>query len=276
MPPEFRCCPYKVCTPGTPSAYSVLHLLPVGASLRMPPSFTLYQRNHNITEIEHLISYHPVYPRQENQRATQSSQCIGVREPREKSPQRYALLNHFYCTAQGPHKSRSVFIIYFGSAKREFYLNSIAPKHPLSSTCFNSNCWNLHKVISHLLQLPLSPVGKGTANLLLAPAVEVNPTNLAPDLVETDVVKALKARPIDRPHPVIGHEEMLLPAHEDRLLVRQIHGNIATLTRLLLERPEGGELSPMREIDLVRRSPRRVLRDEAVFRADYLALEICG
>ena len=154
------------------------------------------------------------------------------------------------------------------------HLNSMAPKHPLSSTCFNSSCWNLINVVSDLPWIfPQSRSGE-LGDVLLAAAVEVNPTNLPADLVETDVVETFEARPVDCPHPVVWHEEVFLPAHKDELLVRHIHGDIAALARLLLIGSEGRELGPVREINLVCCAPRWVLGHEAVVRADDLAFKI--
>lgn len=53
--------------------------------------------------------------------------------------------------------------------------------------------------------------------ILLALGVEVNPTDTPVALVEADVVEALETRARDRLDPVVGHEKVLFPAHENVL-----------------------------------------------------------
>jgi hypothetical protein len=107
--------------------------------------------------------------------------------------------------------------------------------------------------------------------------MKVDPANLAAQLVKTDIVEPLEARPVDRPHAVIRDEEVLLPAHKDVLAVGHVFDHdvaAAALLHLLLEGPEGLELGPVRQVCLVAGAPRRVLRVESVLCPDYLALEV--
>jgi hypothetical protein len=75
--------------------------------------------------------------------------------------------------------------------------NSRAAKHPRSSTCFNSNCWNLWLVRAQLKAKFWS------FNLLLALCVEVYTTNRPLNLIEADVVKALETCSTYCSHSVI-------------------------------------------------------------------------
>lgn len=115
----------------------------------------------------------------------------------------------------------------------------------------------------------------GWPNSLFASAVVVDTAHLAPHLVEADVVEALKARPIDHPHSVVWYEEVLLPPHEYVLPLGHVADmGLLTLAQLLGEWPKGGEFGPVREVDLVGRTPRGMFRDEAELGPDELTLEV--
>ena len=63
-------------------------------------------------------------------------------------------------------------------------------------------------------------------NSLFALGMEVDAFYFTLLLVEADVVETLEAGAVDRLHPVIGHQEMLLPAHENVFALRHVaHGN---------------------------------------------------
>ncbi len=106
--------------------------------------------------------------------------------------------------------------------------------------------------------------------------MEVDTADLPAHLVEADVVEALEARAVDRPNSVVRDQEVFLPPHEDVLPLIQVLDHCRpALFRLLEVRPEGGELVPVVEIDLLAGAPSLVLGDEAVFRANDLALKVC-
>lgn len=114
-----------------------------------------------------------------------------------------------------------------------------------------------------------------TEYLLLAPTVEIDSTDAALPLVEADVVEPLEAGAVDGAHPVVGDEEVLLPAHEDVVLVVQVldvHGALAGMLGIGAERRE---LVPVVQVDLLGRAPAVVVRDEVVLGPDDLALKVC-
>lgn len=52
--------------------------------------------------------------------------------------------------------------------------------------------------------------------------MEIDAVNLSPHLVETNIVKSLEARARDGAHPMVRHEEVLLPAHKDVLVLGNV------------------------------------------------------
>ena len=87
----------------------------------------------------------------------------------------------------------------------------------------------------------------GCGSLLCTIAVEVNSINLAFKLVEADVVEALETGAIDSAHLMIGHQEMLLPSHEEVLAPSGVfEQRAAALSDKLSVRTEGVEFLPMR------------------------------
>ncbi len=110
---------------------------------------------------------------------------------------------------------------------------------------------------------------------LFALAVKVDAADLPAHLVKTDVVEPLEAGAVNRPDSVVRHEEVLLPPHKYVLsLVDVLDRGLAALARLLHVGAEGGKLGPVGDVNLLAGAPALVLRDEAVFRADDLALEV--
>jgi len=93
-------------------------------------------------------------------------------------------------------------------------------------------------------------------------------------LVEADVVEALEAGTCNLPHPVVRHEEILLPPHEDVLLLSEIR--VVELGALSLRDKRSKRLKPrpVLEIVLLARSPLRSARLERVFVADHFPFEI--
>lgn len=82
----------------------------------------------------------------------------------------------------------------------DVYLNSTALKHPLSSTCLSSSCWNLGSRASVSFS-----TRTGMLNSLLALGMEVDAADFTLDLVEANVVEALEASARDGPYSVVGN-----------------------------------------------------------------------
>lgn len=115
----------------------------------------------------------------------------------------------------------------------------------------------------------------GLKSLLFTVFVEVDPANLTAHLVEANIIETLEASAVDGTDTVVGDEEVLLPSHEYVLALQHVlNKDLAALASLLRERPEGGELGPVRQVVLVAGAPRRVLGLEAVLASDDFALEV--
>jgi hypothetical protein len=106
--------------------------------------------------------------------------------------------------------------------------------------------------------------------------VEVDATNFALELVEANVVESFETGTRYRSNPVVRYQKMLLPSHEDVVLLRNVRNHDRPLASLLVEWMEGAELVPVAEVDLGVGPPVLVLCNEVVFAADDLALEECG
>lgn len=104
--------------------------------------------------------------------------------------------------------------------------------------------------------------------------MEIDTANAAHLLVKADVVEALEAGAVDSAHPVVGDEEVLLPAHEDVLLVVQVWDVHGSLSGALGVGPERRELVPVIQVNLLTGAPVMVVRDEVVLGPDDLALEV--
>ena len=85
--------------------------------------------------------------------------------------------------------------------------------------------------------------------------MKVNPIHLPSHLVEADVVEALEARTVDGPNAMVRDQKVLLPAHKYVFAVVNVNRDEAALSRLLLKRPKGGKLSPVRKVDLIGYAP---------------------
>ena len=94
----------------------------------------------------------------------------------------------------------------------------MALKQPRSWTCLSSSCWNL---LGQQCQL-IDREDHEVRYLLLAFGVEIYPAHLALPLVEANVVKPFETGAVEGGHAVVGHEEVLLPAHEDVLALREV------------------------------------------------------
>ena len=108
---------------------------------------------------------------------------------------------------------------------------------------------------------------------LLAFRMKVYPAHLPLELVEANVVEALKARSSDGSHAVVRNQEVLFPAHEDVLSLRDVMYSNASLSSLLVKRSKGAELAPVAHVRLVAGSPVFVQRLETILGANDLALE---
>ena len=106
--------------------------------------------------------------------------------------------------------------------------------------------------------------------------MEVYPIDAPLYLVEADIIKPLKARPIDLPHPMIRHQEFFLPPHKDILSVRAVLVVEIRVPRLGFERAPGVESGPVPHVFFVARTPIEVLGLERIFRTDDFTFEECG
>jgi hypothetical protein len=113
-----------------------------------------------------------------------------------------------------------------------------------------------------------------TLDSLLALSMEVDALDATRELVEADVVEAFEARTAYSPDSVIRDEEILLPSHEQMLLLIQV------LRHLFLARGVFGyrlvciEAPPVLPVDLFVGAPFRMLCNEGVFASDDLAFEV--
>lgn len=150
---------------------------------------------------------------------------------------------------------------------------------------------------------------KKKKNILLALRVKIDTIHLALFLIKANIIKALEARTVDGAHPVVRHQEVFFPAHEDVLALGRVahHGvdpNVIRRRCCCRRRwygtgagagagtgarfvggeggphrrpvlPERRELAPMVHIDFVVGAPARVLGQKPIFTADDLTLEVC-
>lgn len=108
----------------------------------------------------------------------------------------------------------------------------------------------------------------------LALGMEINPTDVAADLVEADVVKPFETRPLDLAHAVVGDQEGFLPAHEDVLSLREVLVVEVGFAGLFAQLPPGGEPVPVLHVGFVGGAPGGVAGLESVFGADDFAVEV--
>ena len=93
------------------------------------------------------------------------------------------------------------------------------------------DCWRTSTILDMLkLQLlktvltsaSISPKMGSLWYIPLALCMKIDTANRPLHLVETNVVKSLKAGARNRPHPMIRDEKILLPTHEHVLTLRKI------------------------------------------------------
>ena len=91
--------------------------------------------------------------------------------------------------------------------------------------------------------------------ILLTLRMEVYPADLTLPLIKTYIVEPLETRSRDRPDPMVRHEEVLLPSHEDVIALRVIlEREVGRLGRFG-QWPPGGEARPVLEVDFLGGSP---------------------
>lgn len=81
--------------------------------------------------------------------------------------------------------------------------------------------------------------------------MEIYPINTSLYLVEADVIETLETRTVDCAHSVVRNKEVLLPTHENILLLSQVGDMEVALLSLFLVGSERAELGPMLQIDFV-------------------------
>lgn len=111
---------------------------------------------------------------------------------------------------------------------------------------------------------------------LFAFRMEIDTADLPFELIEADVVETLETSAGYRPYAVVWHQEMLFPAHEDRVLLTDVRDGHGPFSSQFLEGPEGTEPSPVAEVDPGIGAPVVVLSDEGILVTNYLAFEVCG
>ena len=133
--------------------------------------------------------------------------------------------------------------------------------------------------------------------ILLALGMVVDPAHRPAALVKTDIVETLETCSRDGFDAVVGHEEVLFPAHEEvlSLLVifqREIRGGGGGRVRgwsccgfvrggccscgAFGQGSPGGEAGPVLQVDFLAAPPGGVGGFEEVLGADYLAFEESG
>ena len=114
----------------------------------------------------------------------------------------------------------------------------------------------------------------GGFDALLALGMEVYPADTAGTLVKADIIEPLKACAGNGAYAVVWDKEMLFPAHEDVLALRQVWNVQVALASCLAERSERIKLGPVLQVHFVRRAPVLMFSEKGVFRANYLAFEV--
>jgi len=103
--------------------------------------------------------------------------------------------------------------------------------------------------------------------------MEVDPTDRPRLLVEADVIEALEARSGDSLDPVIRHQKVLLPPHEQVFaLLVVLQCEVGRLGGLC-ERSPGGKARPVLQVDFFAAAPGGMGGFEEVFWADDFALK---
>ncbi len=106
--------------------------------------------------------------------------------------------------------------------------------------------------------------------------MKVNSAHSPRHLVETDIVKPLKARAHNLAHAMVRHKERLLPAHKDVLALRVVLILEIRFLGLFCQGAPGGEARPVLHVGFVGGAPGGVAGLEGVFGADDFAFEVGG
>lgn len=109
--------------------------------------------------------------------------------------------------------------------------------------------------------------------ILFALGVKVNPGNRSLHLIKTNVVEAFEAGSGDRPHAMIGNEEVLFPTHEEVLTLGKISKCEIRSLRLFRLRSPSGKPSPMLHVGLFGRAPCFISSFKRVLGSDDFALK---
>lgn len=122
--------------------------------------------------------------------------------------------------------------------------------------------------IIHMLQLQLLK--------LLTLGMEVNPADIAADLIKADIIKAFETRAVDLTHAMVRDQEGFFPAHEDVFSLREVLVVEIGLFGLFAQLPPCGKPVPVLHVGFVGCAPGGVAGLEGVFGADYFAVEVGG
>lgn len=117
---------------------------------------------------------------------------------------------------------------------------------------------------------------QGESNALLALSVEIDPAHGPRHLVEADIVKALEASAHNLADTVVGHEERLLPAHEDVFALRIVLVLEVWILGLFGQGPPGGEAGPVLHVGLIGGAPGGVAGLKCMLGANDLTFEVGG
>lgn len=107
----------------------------------------------------------------------------------------------------------------------------------------------------------------------LASSMVINTRDFALELVEADIVETVEAGAWGDALPVVRYKEVLLPPHEHVLALHKVLDATAPL-QILGVGSERRELLPVRHVGALISTPALVLGQEAIARADDLALEV--
>jgi len=110
---------------------------------------------------------------------------------------------------------------------------------------------------------------------LLALGMKVDAVDATAALVEANVVEALKTRAGDGLHPVVRHQEILLPSHVQLLALQMVRRREVRCARGLIPGFPFREATPMRHVNFVATAPREMRRFEFVLGADNFGFEEC-
>lgn len=106
--------------------------------------------------------------------------------------------------------------------------------------------------------------------------MEVDPADTPRNLIEADVVEALKTRAVDCANAVIRHQKVFFPSHKQVLLIGPILGDEIGPRAVFGDGFVRRESAPVLPVHFLVGPPFRMLRDERVFTADDFAFKVSG